>query len=1614
MTLRTRRTVVVLLGLAAGTSLACLEPLWGQQPARPIRPIKLGGAMGQLPGQPDAGPDEAAQSIQLPTDGRLKKKLDAARDYIKEQSWGEASRILQSLLDAEQDSFVDVLGKDHDGKPTHTNVSVRVEAEHLLSTFPAAGLEHYRLSYGATARELLNRARTGGDAELLAQIVKRYLYTDAGREAIRLLATHELDRGRFPQAALYFARLLKLPGNEQPAPSVLVQAALAFHRARDHVSPETAKQYKQLEDDAWKDLAERVGSSVRLGDRAIPLAQLREEVNRYRDSIADVNQRDTSVFAGNVSRTHQGQGDKPFMVQDWAHPAIKEEQTRHLVDSAVKLAEGRGLPVLPSFFPVAADGKVIYRDYWGLHVRDLKTGKVAWESDSRYSIDRLLGEDGGSRQQYVTTWAQQYFQMMKPGMLFENSVVGTLSTDASRVYAIEDLYLPPSNQGMPWNGGPVVMPNQMQHSYGQLRDAVFANKLNAYSLRTGKLLWEVSGPADKDDPKEETEHKGDSNDVGESYFLGPPLPLHGKLYVLGEKNQDLRLICLDPEHGEVQWVQLLATTQSKLSQDVSRRTWAAHLAYGEGILVCPTNAGMLLGVDLLSHSVVWAHPYREKGQAPAPNPMQQRLWMRGGVMMQDGNPNLASAPEWKVTAPVVQDGRVVFTAPDGSSVRCLNLRDGSLVWKAARTDDDLYLGGVVRGKVLIVGKKECRALRLADGTKVWQTATGLPSGQGVATENLYYLPLKEGRNREPEVCALDVNTGKDVSHTRSRQKELPGNLLLYDGDVISQTVDEVAAYPQLKVKKEQMNARIAQNPTDPIGLTERAELNLDDGKLAEAIGDLQTALAHNPPAETRAKARAQLYDALTDYLRDHFDAGEKYLKDYEELCKVEVGPDASSEERQRAQEEQQRRMGNYLSLVARGEEKQGRLTEAFGHYLEFAERASHKELVSVPDDKADKDVKAPAAVWAHGRISAMITRANPNQREALEGLIARRWRDLEHQADTDRLRQFVALFGSEFRVGREARFALAERLAEENGKNAMLEAERQFLLLARQREDRPLAARATEALARLMARNGLLEDAAHYYRVLGQDFADVPVRDGKTGADFLNDLATDKRFLPYLEEPGQALGGAKVGLQTENGMFQPGQVLFGFEPEGDVLPYFRRYRVGLDPNLHNFRLVDRETNEVVWQAPLTRTQFFNFAGQPGQVPGGQAPRYTFHAVGHLIVLPVGHMVFGIDPLGRQILWEQSLLGPLGQTPGGNISTHQDPKDGSVQILFQDGFIMRLGQCGPAAPAYVCLQTRDGLLALDPITGQTLWTRTDVRQRGQVFGDDQHVYLVETSTEGNPIGSRAFRVADGVTAKDVPDFTAAYQNRQRIDGRRIFTSESRSGGLVFRLYDVPTGKEVWKKECPTGTVPVHCEEAHQGGVLEPDGSLTVLDLPSAREVLKTKVEARDVEKVQRAALLQDRTQYYLAIEGPRDVNVNPWGPITNFQPGTGYRCVPVHGRVYAFDRATGKVNWATLEIPQQMLVLEQFREMPILLFTSRISRMANGRFGGMAVNGAALTVADKRTGKFLKDEQNLNAQQFHTFHADLREGKIELVGYNLKVTLTLQTGAATAEARGLTR
>ncbi|MGH9678271.1 MAG: PQQ-binding-like beta-propeller repeat protein, partial [Candidatus Acidiferrum sp.] len=335
------------------------------------------------------------------------------------------------------------------------------------------------------------------------------------------------------------------------------------------------------------------------------------------------------------------------------------------------------------------------------------------------------------------------------------------------VYAVDDLQVPPpsfSFNGMDMNLG---IPGGLRGTVGtDVLERVHHNTLRALDISSGKMKWELGGGPPPNGNKE----------LDDGYFLGPPLPLGGKLYVLLERQQELRLLCIDPAlRGKIEASQTLATTKEKLQADVARRTEAAHLAYSEGILVCPTNAGAILGVDLLSNSLIWAYPYREKTETEEWNP-QERMIRRGwAAPPDDQNFGANLRQQWKVSAPVIVEGKVIFTAPDARAIHCINLRDGAPVWKRQRAEDDQYLAGVFAGRVVIVGKKTIRALALATGEKMWELTTGMPSGQGVASDNIYYLPLAEaGELKEPEICAIDIVHGKIIAHTKSRKREVPG------------------------------------------------------------------------------------------------------------------------------------------------------------------------------------------------------------------------------------------------------------------------------------------------------------------------------------------------------------------------------------------------------------------------------------------------------------------------------------------------------------------------------------------------------------------------------------------------------------------------------------------------------------------------------------------------------------------------------------------------------------------------------------------------------------------------------------------------------------------------
>ena len=139
----------------------------------------------------------------------------------------------------------------------------------------------------------------------------------------------------------------------------------------------------------------------------------------------------------------------------------------------------------------------------------------------------------------------------------------------------------------------------------------------------------------------------------------------------------------------------------------------------------------------------------------------------------------------------------------------------------------------------------------------------------------------------------------------------------------------------------------------------------------------------------------------------------------------------------------------------------------------------------------------------------------------------------------------------------------------------------------------------------------------------------------------------------------------------------------------------------------------------------------------------------------------------------------------------------DPRDGSTQVVYLDGWMQRLGRTGPLSPVAYCMLTSEALVGVDPVTGTELWRRNDVSKNSHLYNDEQYIYTIEVAIDGTVGTTRVFRLQDGVTMP-TRDFSDIYRNRLRMNGRTILSSDGDGRGRVLRVYDILAGKDVYRE------------------------------------------------------------------------------------------------------------------------------------------------------------------------------------------------------------------------
>ncbi len=305
------------------------------------------------------------------------------------------------------------------------------------------------------------------------------------------------------------------------------------------------------------------------------------------------------VFRGNAARNVRTNVGSPLLNPRWevqltdtneAATSASQSQVERQLNTANRL----GMPV---FHPLAVGNTVLLQKQSQLLGIDFRTGKLKW----------LYPPVASSNQSDpAKTMIPMWDGRSVPLKNFLTTAKLSSSSDEKQAYFVEDSNAPINMRV----SGAIFIGN----GRANVPQQTVTNVLSALNLqKEGYLKWQVGGPSGEADPR-----------LAGAFFLGAPLPLHNQLYVLGELSAELNLFCLDAENGQLIWAQPLVRYEVPLSADLHRRITNLVPTYADGVMVCPTNSGAVVAVDIFNRCLLWAQTYAQNQASQMAGPFNRR------------------------------------------------------------------------------------------------------------------------------------------------------------------------------------------------------------------------------------------------------------------------------------------------------------------------------------------------------------------------------------------------------------------------------------------------------------------------------------------------------------------------------------------------------------------------------------------------------------------------------------------------------------------------------------------------------------------------------------------------------------------------------------------------------------------------------------------------------------------------------------------------------------------------------------------------------------------------------------------------------------------------------
>ena len=839
-----------------------------------------------------------------------------------------------------------------------------------------------------------------------------------------------------------------------------------------------------------------------------------------------------------------------------------------------------------------------------------------------------------------------------------------------------------------------------------------------------------------------------------------------------------------------------------------------------------------------------------------------------------------------------------------------------------RQADSLFIGGVDHGNVLLVGSRSVMARRLTDGDPAWKKE----ASPLPASE----LPAGQGYVSDGHYY-LPLTSGQ-IAEIDFASGELatfsPAASNLSLGNLISYRGSIISQSPLVIDKFEQLD--VLRKRTDAA-----LARNTDDPVAIREAAELKRSDNQKPEAIRLLKRSYELapndlvtQDMLVELLLEQL-AGDyaAFRSDVPLVSKLIRSRDQQIE---------------LLRLDAAGLDDTGARLAAWDAYMRLADFTAEEPAYLRIDDK----YVVRSDRWIGGRLAAMWAKASPEERKSIEEKLAARHPNLTNPRTAAELRHYLAhleqLQGSD-----DVRLALATYLLDHDRPQ---EAELELLqsLAYGSEASRPAA---SALLAKVAAKNAKQSE---------RPAANWP--QGHVDAQLITSAQPQANGRPVVI------------------------------PNQGQMPPYRQLRIEQDflpqtSSTHWF--ISNDSGEIIG-----RNRFGEDVARLSVERQNRDSNFVHGArLGHLLFVTMGNQIISIDKDG-EILWPtqsegvirdpaRPRRGPTGvQARGTRAPLYH--AFGRKRLNGASG--AALGSLGPVTPRSVVYQDDNELKCVDPLTGVTLWSRTDIPPGCELFGDSEYVFAADVGSKT----AYAIRLSDGqlLDKRDRPRSEWLLTAGRNV--ANLTSAPGRGNRTLLTVTDAWEQKPLYQLELMKESL-YTIIEPNLIATLEPTGQFRLVDVLAGKAIIDEKLEpGADAKSLY---TLRSGDDLFVFISSPLQA------PVRMVAQSFDYPIV--NGPVYAFNLQTGKPLWpGPAQVRNRGIQLAQPRELPFLVFGDRAPVRSSPN---ESTTQLRLLCIDKRTGATVYRNDQLpdsGVARFRTEATDSPRPQVTVEIGTSKVQLTL--------------